>query len=73
MLPDTTPQLTPEQIANLEQARTAIPKIREQLRKAKAAGLDVSAQEAELEAQSNQLDKLYRTYVRNIGTITTSK
>lgn len=71
MLPDTTPQLTPEQIANLEAARKAIPKIREQLRKAKAAGIDVSAQEAELEAQSNQLDKLYRTYVRNTGTITT--
>ncbi len=71
MLPDTTPQLTQEQIANLEAARKAIPKIREQLRKAKAAGIDVSAQEAELEAQSNQLDKLYRTYVRNIGNITT--
>ncbi len=68
MLPNTTPQLTDEQKANLEAARLLIPKVREQLRLARQAGIDVSDQEKALEEQSKALDKLYRTYVNVIGT-----
>lgn len=64
MLPDTDLELTPEQIDQLEKARKMIPKIREQMRRAKLAGLDVSAQEAELAKTEGDLDRLYRVYVR---------
>ena len=54
--------LTAEQIAGLDEARKAIPKVREQLRKAKLAGLDVSAQEKELSDLEQQIGKLYAVY-----------
>ena len=54
--------LTPEQIAGLDEARKAIPKVREQLRKAKLAGLDVSEQEKELSDLEQQIGKLYAVY-----------
>lgn len=66
MLPETNLQLTPEQIAQLEQAKKTIPKVREQLRKAKLAGLDISLQEAQLDKAEADLNRLYRVYVRNI-------
>lgn len=66
MLPDTSLELTPEQIASLEQARKLIPKVREQIRRAKLAGIDMSAQEAELNNTETQLDRLYRVYVRKL-------
>lgn len=68
MLPDTTPQLTPEQIEQLEQARKVIPQVRKQIQRAKLAGIDVSAQEQQLNDAEQQLDKLYRVYVRNLTT-----
>ncbi len=68
MLPNTTPQLTDEQKSNLEAARLLIPKVREQLRLARQAGIDVTDQEKALEEQSKSLDRLYRTYINVIGT-----
>ncbi len=64
MLPEINAELTAEQIEQLEQARKMLPKLREQMRRAEAAGLDMSAQKAELEGLQAQLDKLYRVYVR---------
>lgn len=70
MLPDTSVELTQEQIDQLEQARKLIPKVREQIRRAKLAGLDMSQQETDLNATETQLDRLYRVYV---GRLTSSK
>lgn len=67
MLPEIPTELTQEQKDNLENARKLIPQLRAQIRKAKSAGIDVSQQEADLENLQIQLDKLYRVYVRPIG------
>lgn len=67
MLPDLNAELTDDQIQQLEQARKLIPKLKEQMRRAKLAGIDISAQEAEISALENQLNNLYRVYVKRIG------
>ncbi len=64
MLPDTNPQLTDEQIKQLEDARKLIPSLKAQIRLAKQAGIDVTQQEKDLDEMQTQLDKLYRVYVR---------
>ena len=64
MLPQTEPTLTNEQLASLDLAKKAIPKLREQLRKAKLAGLDVTAQENELADLEQQIGKLASVYGR---------
>jgi len=66
MLPEITPELSEEQIDQLEQAKKVIPKLREQIRKAKTAGIDMSAQEQDLIKLESDLDKLYRVYGRRI-------
>ncbi len=66
MLPEVTPELTEDQIDQLEAAKKMIPKLREQIRKAKTAGIDMSAQEADLVKLEADLDKLYRVYGRRI-------
>ena len=66
MLPDTSPELSDEQISQLENARKLIPKIREQIRRAKLAGIDVTNQEADLMKTEADLDRLYRVYVRKL-------
>lgn len=66
MLPEVQPELTEEQIDQLEQAKKVIPKLREQIRKAKMAGIDMTAQEADLVKLESDLDKLYRVYGRKI-------
>lgn len=71
MLPETNIELTPDQIAQLEQARKTIPQLKAQIRKAKQAGIDVTTQEADLTALETQLDKLYRTYVNRLSTNST--
>lgn len=68
MLPNPNTELTQEQKDQLEQAKVLIPRLKAELRKAASAGLDVSAQQAELDALQSQLDKLYRVYVRRIST-----
>lgn len=65
MLPNQDTELTDEQKAALREARSAIPKLKEQIRRAKQAGIDVSQQEADLQAMEQQLEKIYRVYVRN--------
>ncbi len=67
MLPDTNLELTPEQIDQLETARKLIPKVREQIRRAKLAGIDVTQQEADLTKTEADLDRLYRVYVRKLS------
>lgn len=64
MLPQTEPTLTAEQLKSLDDAKKAIPKLREQLRKAKLAGLDVSVQETELADLEQQIGKLTSVYGR---------
>lgn len=68
MLPNPTPELTQEQIDQLEQARKLIPDLKAAIRKAKSAGLDVSLQEAQLAELEGNLDKLYKVYVRKFTT-----
>jgi activator of 2-hydroxyglutaryl-CoA dehydratase len=63
-LPNTETQLTAEQIAQIEAAKKIIPKLKEQIRKAQSAGIDVGQQQTDLAALEQQLDKLYRVYVR---------
>jgi predicted phage gp36 major capsid-like protein len=65
MLPNPDTELTEDQKAALREARSAIPKLKEQIRRAKQAGIDVSQQEADLQAMEQQLEKIYRVYVRN--------
>lgn len=62
MLPQTEPTLTDEQIESLKQAKKAIPKLREQLRKAKLAGIDVAGQEKELDDLEKQIGKISSVY-----------
>jgi len=69
MLPDTTPELTDEQITQLEQARKLIPQVRKQIARAKLAGLDMSSQESDLNNTEAQIDKLYRVYVKRLSSI----
>lgn len=64
MLPNDNITLTPEQLESLRLAKAAIPKLREQLRRAKLAGLDVTAQENELADLEQQIGKLYSVYGR---------
>ena len=66
MLPEVTPELTDEQIAQLEQARKLIPVVRKQIQRAKLAGLDMTSQEADLNNTEAQIDKLYRVYVKRL-------
>lgn len=68
MLPDVSPELTPEQIDQIEQARKLIPQVRKEIQRAKLAGLDMSVQEANLNEKEQQLDKLYRVYVKRLTT-----
>lgn len=64
MLPNTEPELTQEQKDQIEAAKRLIPKLKDQIRKATSAGIDVSAQQQELAALEQQLDKLYKVYVK---------
>lgn len=66
-LPDTNVTLTPEQIENIKQARVMIPKVMAQIRKAQAAGIDMSQQMQDINNLQAQLDKLYRAYVTGPG------
>ncbi len=66
MLPSPTPQLSDEQVQQIEQARKLIPQIRKQIQRAKLAGLDMSVQEQQLADTEAQIDKLYRVYIRNL-------
>lgn len=55
--------LTEEQKNRIREALKEIPKLQEEIARAKAAGIDVSAQEQEVALLKEQLEKLYRTYV----------
>ncbi len=68
MLPNIDTSLTEDQKASLEAARKIIPAVKREIKRAKQAGIDVSAQEAELAALEANLNKLYNVYVRNITT-----
>ena len=68
MLPDTTNELTAEQIQQLNDAKTIMPLLRKQIQRAKSAGIDVSKQEADLAVLEKQLDGLHRVYVRKLNT-----
>ena len=66
MLPNVNPELSDEQIQQLEDARKLIPQVRKQIQRAKLAGIDMSQQEADLNTQEAQLDKLYRVYAKRL-------
>lgn len=63
------PELSPEQIAKLKEARKRIPELRSAIQKAKAAGIDMTAQEAELKRLEKLAQGLHDTYV--LGKTTT--
>jgi hypothetical protein len=67
MFPENNTELSPEQIQQLEEARKLIPKVREQIRRARQAGIDVTAQEQQLSELELQLNKLHSVYVRRIS------
>lgn len=67
MLPESNLTLTNDQLESLNLAKKSIPKLREQLRKAKLAGLDVSTQESELADLEQQIGKLYSVYGNRSG------
>jgi molybdopterin biosynthesis enzyme MoaB len=64
MLPNTSTDLTPEQVSQIEQAKKVIPGLKAEIRRAKLAGIDVTAQETNLAQLEAQLTKLYNVYVR---------
>lgn len=64
MLPNTDTELSQEQKDQITAAKTLIPKLKEQIRRAASAGIDVSQQQADLATIEQQLDKLYKVYVR---------
>ena len=64
MLPNPDVELSAEQLAQLEQAQKLIPKLREQIRRAKLAGLDMNTQEQYLAETEANLSKLMRVYGR---------
>lgn len=66
MLPNPTPELTDEQIQQIEQARKTIPAIRKEIQRAQLAGIDLSGQLEQLNQTEAQLDKLYRVYVKRL-------
>lgn len=66
MLPDVTPELTDDQIQQIEQARKLIPQLRKQIQRAKLAGINMDAQEASLNETEVNLDKLYRVYAKRL-------
>lgn len=66
MLPPIETGLTPEQITQLETAKTVLPKLKAEIRRAKSAGIDVASMEAEVLALEQQIDKLHKTYVRKL-------
>lgn len=67
MLPNIEQPLTPEQIEQLKEARKLIPKLREQIRRAKTAGLDVSQFEAEIADLEGRLQGLLNVYGQSTG------
>lgn len=69
MLPNVSPELTPEQIASIEQARKTLPALKAEIRKAKSAGIDVSQQEADLAVLEQNLEKFYRVYIRKSSSV----
>lgn len=72
MLPDIDNPLSEEQINNLRDAQKLIPKLKEQLRKAKLAGLDVSQQEIEVADLEGRVQGLLRVYGATARRITTT-
>lgn len=54
--------ITEEQLAQLREAKARIPQIEEEIRLAERAGINVSAQKAELETLKNQIEALLRVY-----------
>lgn len=72
MLPEIEQPLTNEQINMLKEAQKLIPKLREQIRKAKLAGLDVSQQEADLAELEGKVQGLLRVYGTGTGRSSTS-
>lgn len=64
MLPNTSIELTPDQITQLQQAKDLIPKLRVQIQRAEQAGIDVTQQKSDLATLEAQVNKLYGTYVR---------
>ena len=64
MLPNTDTELSQEQKDQIQAAKLLIPKLKDQIRRAASAGIDVAQQQAELAAIEQQLDKLYKVYVR---------
>lgn len=57
-----TNPLTPEQIAELREIQRLIPQHKEAIKKAKLAGIDVTAQEKQLLEQEKSLNLILQNY-----------
>jgi hypothetical protein len=62
MFPELDQPLTNEQINALKEAQKLIPKLKDELRRAKLAGLDVTQQEADLSELEGRVQGLLRVY-----------
>lgn len=62
MFPELEQPLSEEQIKELQNVQKIIPRLREQIRKAKTAGIDVSEQEQELSELEGRVQGLLRVY-----------
>lgn len=54
--------LTEEQLQALKEAQALLPRLKEEIRRAKLAGIDVSQQEAELAELEGKIQGLLRVY-----------
>jgi hypothetical protein len=61
-VPDLLNPLTEEQLADMKAQQANIVNVRKALKKAKRAGIDVSEQEAQLNASETQLTRLLEVY-----------
>lgn len=64
MLPPINNQLSEDQINQLVAARENLPKVKQAIKTAKQAGIDVSQQEADVIELERKLNLMYKTYVQ---------
>lgn len=62
MLPTPESPLSEEQLQALKEAQALLPRLKEEIRRAKLAGIDVSQQEAELAELEGRIQGLLRVY-----------
>lgn len=62
MFPSGESPITEEQLQALKEAQALLPRLKDEIRRAKLAGIDVSQQEAELAELEGKIQGLLRVY-----------